>query len=93
MESLEKGGLYAVKCSQQPYRNKRNRQERLHEVWMHERIPRHENLVEFISAWEESDLLYIQLELCEKSLLRHLYDYAPLPEWRVWDILLDLTKV
>lgn len=62
------------------------------EVMMHERVPKHENLVEFIQAWEEHDLLYIQIELCESSLEDHLHKYAPLPEWRVWDIFLDLGK-
>jgi membrane-associated tyrosine/threonine-specific cdc2-inhibitory kinase len=60
---------------------------------MHERVPSHENLVEFICAWEERDLLYIQTELCEMSLESHLHKYGALPEWRIWDVLLDLTKV
>ena len=52
---------YAVKCSQIPYRYNRDREDRVKEVKMHEMIPRHENIVEFICAWEEKDLLYIQV--------------------------------
>jgi membrane-associated tyrosine/threonine-specific cdc2-inhibitory kinase len=59
---------------------------------MHERVPKHENLVEFICAWEEKDLLYIQTELCEMSLEKHLHEFSPLPEWRILDVLLDLAK-
>lgn len=93
MKSREDGKVYAVKCSQEPYRNKRNRRERQHEVLMHERVPKNENLVDFICAWEENDLLYIQTELCEMSLESHLHEFTPLPEWRIWDVLLDLAKV
>jgi len=92
MRDKNTGKSYAVKCSQEPYRNTRNRQEQQHEVLMHERIPKHENLIEFISAWEERDLLYIQTELCEMSLEEHLHRFAQLPEWRIWDVLLDLVK-
>jgi len=92
MRNKETGKFYAIKCSQEPYRNTRNRQEQQHEVLMHELTPKHENLVEFICAWEERDILYIQTELCEMSLEDHLYQFAPLPEWRIWDVLLDLVK-
>lgn len=85
--------VYAIKCATEPYRNNRSRREKLHEVRMHEKVPKHENLVKFFCAWEERDLLYIQTELCEMSLESHLHKYAPLPEWRVWDVFLDLTKV
>ncbi|KAI6183543.1 Membrane-associated tyrosine- and threonine-specific cdc2-inhibitory kinase-like protein [Aphelenchoides bicaudatus] len=84
--------VYAIKCATEPYRNNRSRREKLHEVRMHEKVPKHENLVKFFCAWEERDLLYIQTELCEMSLESHLHKYAPLPEWRVWDVFLDLTK-
>jgi serine/threonine protein kinase len=93
MKDKQTGRLYAVKCATEPYRNSRSRREKHHEVMMHERVPHHENFVEFICAWEEQDLLYIQTELCEMSLEIHLHKYAPLPEWRIWDVLVDLIKV
>lgn len=81
MKDNRTGRLYAVKCATESYRNTRNRREKHHEVAMHERVPKHENLVEFICAWEERDLLYIQTELCEMSLETHLHTYTQLPEW------------
>jgi membrane-associated tyrosine/threonine-specific cdc2-inhibitory kinase len=93
MRDRETKKCYAVKCSQIPYKGNRDRNDKHREVAMHERIPKHENLVEFVAAWEEHDLLYIQTELCEMSLEEYLHQNAPLPEWRIWDVLLDLAKV
>ena len=41
------------------------RQNKLEEVERHESLTHHPNCVEFVNAWEERGLLYIQTELCQ----------------------------
>uniref|UniRef100_A0A0N5AKU3 non-specific serine/threonine protein kinase n=1 Tax=Syphacia muris TaxID=451379 RepID=A0A0N5AKU3_9BILA len=70
------GKHYAVKRTIEPFRNPSDRDLKLREVQKHELIPRHPNLVEFVSAWEENGRLFIQTELCDYSLLACFTLYA-----------------
>lgn len=44
----------------------------MEEVQKHEQLEKHPNLVEFVQAWEEQEILYIQTELCQTRLV---YNY------------------
>lgn len=56
-------------------------------------IPKHDNCVEFIGAWEEDDYLYIQLELCRTSLEEYTEVNHDITQDMLWDILLDVLLV
>jgi hypothetical protein len=66
---------------------------KLEEVRKHEMIPKHDNCVEFIGAWEEDDYLYIQLELCRTSLEEYTEMNHDITQDMLWDILLDVLLV
>ena len=44
----------------------------LEEVKKYEMLPPHENLVKFYRAWEENQILYMQLELCGERSVKGL---------------------
>jgi len=66
---------------------------KLEEVRKHELIPKHENCVQFIGAWEEDDYLYIQLELCRTSLEKYTEVNHEITQDMLWNILLDVLLV
>jgi hypothetical protein len=66
---------------------------KLEEVKKHELIPKHENCVQFIGAWEEDDYLYIQLELCRTSLEKYTEVNHEITQDMLWNILLDVLLV
>ncbi|XP_069783216.1 membrane-associated tyrosine- and threonine-specific cdc2-inhibitory kinase isoform X2 [Narcine bancroftii] len=85
------GKLYAVKRSVQPFRGEADRWRRLAEARRHEELGPHPNLVGFVQAWEEGGRLYIQAELCARSLQEEVAARgSPLPEAQVWHCLSDL---
>lgn len=91
VRSKEDGRLYAVKKSLQLYRGECYRQERLEEVRRYEQFSAHEHCITLYRAWEQNDLLFMQLELCQGSLESLLAQQKQLlPEARVWQILVDL---
>lgn len=90
VRSKEDGRLYAIKKSNQQYRGEFYRQERLEEVRRFEQFSAHEHCITLYRAWEQNDLLYMQLELCAGSLETLLIQQTQLPEERIWQILVDL---
>ncbi|KAI1725059.1 protein kinase domain-containing protein [Ditylenchus destructor] len=90
--SKEDGKKYAVKRSLTVYRSSADRTKKTHEVQRHELLPPHPNLVAFIKAWEEKGRLYIQTELCEKSLEDVALEQHEIPERRVWHYLIDAVQ-
>ncbi|XP_069693385.1 membrane-associated tyrosine- and threonine-specific cdc2-inhibitory kinase-like [Periplaneta americana] len=85
------GCYYAVKRSKERFRSEFDRKQKLEEVRKHELIPKHNNCVQFIRAWEEDDYLYIQLELCRTSLEEYTLVHHELTQAMLWDILLDIA--
>jgi membrane-associated tyrosine/threonine-specific cdc2-inhibitory kinase len=69
------------------------RRSKLEEVRKHEMIPKHDNCVEFVGAWEEDGYLYIQLELCRTSLEEYTVENHDITQDKLWDILLDVLLV
>lgn len=91
VRSKEDGQLYAVKKSLQLYRGETSRQERIEEVRRYEQFSGHENCITLYKAWEQNDLLYMQLELCKCNLETYLMQTKDLlSENEVWNILVDL---
>lgn len=91
VRSKEDGQLYAVKKSLQLYRGETYRQERIEEVRRYEQFSGHDNCVTLHKAWEQNDLLYMQLELCECSLETYIFANGKLlSEKKIWDIFVDL---
>lgn len=90
VRSKEDGRLYAIKRSIQLYRGESYRQERLEEVRRYEQFSEHDHCITLYRAWEQSDLLYMQLELCKGSLETLLAEQKFVPEARLWEILVDL---
>lgn len=92
VRSKEDGQLYAVKKSLKLYRGEVSRQERIEEVKRYEQFSGHENCITLHKAWEQNDLLYMQLELCKNTLESYVMlqrnDF--LSETEIWDILVDL---
>ena len=93
MKSKDDGKLYAVKCSLGLYRNSADRRSKLQEVQKHELLPQHPNLIKFIKAWEEKGRLYIQTELCKRSLDDIAREQHEIHEPEIWYYLIDLLMV
>uniref|UniRef100_UPI00358DFD7D membrane-associated tyrosine- and threonine-specific cdc2-inhibitory kinase n=1 Tax=Myxine glutinosa TaxID=7769 RepID=UPI00358DFD7D len=94
------GLRYAVKRSQCKYRGERDRKRKLNEVFKHENVPQHPNLLRFYRAWEERQRLYIQTELCLCSLQQWSeggFSSGHLSWWtgserEAWRVLVDLLR-
>ncbi|KAI1289836.1 Membrane-associated tyrosine- and threonine-specific cdc2-inhibitory kinase [Halotydeus destructor] len=92
VRSKEDGGYYAVKLAREPFRGKRDRERKLQEVAKHQQLPKHSNLVDFVQAWEEKQILHIQTELCEISLCDRLEQKHSFNEPEVWNCLADMLS-
>ncbi|KAG8189601.1 hypothetical protein JTE90_018957 [Oedothorax gibbosus] len=86
----EDGKLYAVKRAKEKFAGIADRQRKLQEVQKHEQLPSHPNCVKFYKAWEERQHLYIQTELCSKSLSEYADEHHHIPEEVIWNYLIDL---
>ena len=92
VKSKEDGKYYAIKKSRERFKGKSDRERKLEEVCKHEQLPKHPNCVRLYNAWEERQHLYIQTELCEKSLSDFAEENHDIPENIIWNILIDLLK-
>ncbi|CAJ0579671.1 unnamed protein product, partial [Mesorhabditis spiculigera] len=90
--SLDDGRDYAVKVAIVPYRTGADRELRLREVFKHERLPIHPNLVRFVKAWEEKGRLYIQTEICEESLEDYIGRKHEVSTRMVWNVFTDIAS-
>lgn len=91
VRSKEDGQLYAVKKSLELYRGETSRQEKIEEVRRYEQFSEHDNCITLHKAWEQNNLLYMQLELCKCNLETYVMQTnGLLSETEVWNILVDL---
>ncbi|XP_029954278.1 membrane-associated tyrosine- and threonine-specific cdc2-inhibitory kinase [Salarias fasciatus] len=91
VQSTKDGHQYAVKRSAQRFRGNLERNRSVREARNHERLCPHPHILDFVAAWEESDRLFIQTELCSTSLLLHAENQPPGPdEPSAWAYLCDL---
>jgi len=90
VKSKEDGKLYAVKKTKHSFRGQNYRRERLEEVRRYEQFSNNEHCVTLFKAWEEDDLLFMQIELCKGSLESYVQEIQHIPETFVWSFLLDM---
>jgi len=81
---------YAIKKSRRTYNGEADRARQLREVQRVVNIPYHSHLVQLERAWEEENHLYLQMELCAKSLNQKVEDGIALTETETWDVLIDM---
>ena len=91
-KSLIDGQYYAIKRTTIPFTSTSDRMRKLQEVRNHQLLPPHQNCVRYYDSWEEDGFLYIQTELCQRSLneIIEQSEEHKLPEHIVWNYLLDL---
>lgn len=87
------GKLYAIKKTKQMYRSETYRRERLEEVKRYEQFSDNEHCVTLYKAWEQEDLLYMQIELCSCSVQDYVMEVVNVPESFVWSFLFDMLLV
>ncbi|GBM59435.1 Membrane-associated tyrosine- and threonine-specific cdc2-inhibitory kinase [Araneus ventricosus] len=92
VKCFEDGKFYAVKKAKEPFIGKADRERKLQEVQKHEQLPSHPNCVKFYKAWEEKQILYIQIELCKCSLSQYAEENHDITENIVWYFLCDLLQ-
>ncbi|GFU29466.1 membrane-associated tyrosine- and threonine-specific cdc2-inhibitory kinase [Nephila pilipes] len=90
VKCIEDGDFYAIKKAKQKYTGKADRERKLQEVQKHEQLPNHPNCVKFYKAWEEQQILYIQIELCKYSLSQYAEENHNITENTIWNFLIDL---
>lgn len=90
VRSKSDGQYYAVKKSIFQYRGQKDRELKLQEVFKQESL-QHPNIVRLHRAWEENCYLYLECELCEKSLSQYIYENCDcLSEDQVITVFVDL---
>ncbi|XP_075242931.1 uncharacterized protein LOC142337525 isoform X2 [Convolutriloba macropyga] len=84
--------LFALKKSRERFRGKMDRTRKLGEVRKLEQTGRHRHCVRFYHAWEESNFLFIQTELCSTTLLALIIegDTGSISEEETWMVLIDM---
>lgn len=80
VQSNKDGRKYAIKRSTNRYRGNTERARSIREANNHERLCPHPHILNFVAAWEECGRLYIQTELCSRSLLLHAENQPPGPD-------------
>jgi membrane-associated tyrosine- and threonine-specific cdc2-inhibitory kinase len=84
------GKFYAIKKTKQIFRSESHRRERLEEVKRYEQFSDNEHCVTLYKAWEQDDLLFMQIELCRGSVEDYVEEIKHVPESFVWSFLLDM---
>ncbi|KAF2076168.1 hypothetical protein CYY_002521 [Polysphondylium violaceum] len=89
-KSKSDGNFYAVKQARHQFRGYQERDRALKEIKNATSLPYHSNIIQYLSAWEQSGILYIQTELCEKGSLKDFLDTNQnISEELIWSFLLD----
>ncbi|KAL7693139.1 putative protein kinase [Plasmopara halstedii] len=93
------GEFFAIKKSKQALRNERERDVLAREIMILEKLTlsRHnfDNIVRYYQAWQENEMFYLQMELCEGGTLQDLITMRNrelLPEYCLWNILRDIAN-
>lgn len=93
VRSRDDGNFYAIKKTKQIFRSESHRRERLEEVKRYEQFSTNEHCVTLYKAWEQNDLLFMQIELCWGSVEDYVEKIKHVPESFVWSFLLDMLLV
>ncbi|CAL8129806.1 unnamed protein product [Orchesella dallaii] len=81
---------YAIKKSRRTYAGEGDRSRQLRQVQRVINIPTSLHMVALESAWEEEGYLFLQMELCSKSLTQEIEDGHYLTENETWDLFIDM---
>ncbi|CAL8129797.1 unnamed protein product [Orchesella dallaii] len=81
---------YAVRKLRRTYAWEGHRSRQLREVQRVINIPTSLHMVALESAWEEEGYLFLQMELCSKSLTQEIDDGNYLTENETWDLFIDM---
>ncbi|EGG21514.1 putative protein tyrosine kinase [Cavenderia fasciculata] len=91
VKSRNDSKMYAIKQARHPFRGYQERDRAIQEIKNATSLSSHENIVQYFNAWEQTGILFIQTELCEKGTLKEFLDInnGQLPEEVIWNLLLD----
>lgn len=93
VRSKEDGKFYAVKKTRFHHKGESYRRERMQEVRRYEEFSSNENCVTLYKAWEQDDVLFMQIELCRQSVEDYVEEIHEVPEEFIWSFLLDMLLV
>lgn len=93
VKSKEDGKFYAVKKTRFHYKSESYRRERMQEVRRYEEFSSNENCLTLYKAWEQDDVLFMQIELCRGSVQDYVEEIHEVSESFVWSFLLDMLLV
>lgn len=65
----------------------------MEKILLYEKVNHHINIVKMYNAWIEDDALYIQMELCRKSLLHFILENKEMEEHHTWNVMIDILQV
>lgn len=84
---------FAIKKKKKPFRGLQDRERAIRELSTGITLSknRHPHIVHYILGWEEKGYLYIQTELCERTLQDYLIDTEIIEEDEIWGFLLDIS--
>eukprot|EP00158_Paraphelidium_tribonemae_P001806 Partr_v1_DN24834_c0_g1_i1_m29696 putative Protein kinase, membrane associated tyrosine threonine 1 len=91
--SVHDGSFYAVKRTKQPFHGENDRMMKRHEVNVMVALGSSPYLVSLISSWEQSGLLYMQLEYCDNGSLATFLDSIPFEKVDVDTVLSILADL
>lgn len=93
VRSKEDGKFYAVKKLRFHYKSESYRKEKMQEVRRYEEFSNNENCVTLYRAWEQDDVLFMQIELCRGSVEDYVEKVNAVSEEFIWSFLLDMLLV
>jgi wee1-like protein kinase len=82
---------YAVKEITSKFRNERDREHVLREIYALATQGDNVHVVRYYNAWEQDDKLYIQMELCSGTISQMRKRDGPFPEKTILDITVQLA--
>lgn len=89
--------VWVVKKSKNAYIGPRDRIRKLQEVETLKALGQADHTIRYFDHWEHHDHLYIQTEYCEEGTLHgflmHAGQSARLDDFRIWKIMLEMSKV
>jgi serine/threonine protein kinase len=85
---------YAVKVIRKEFKSYAERAAYLHEAELANKLPKHAHVVGYLRAWQDAQIMYVQMELCEGGTLREHMGAMHLTsaETQVWQLTKHVAK-
>ena len=61
---------YAIKCYKTAFKSRAERADRLREAELANEMPLHRHICSYYRVWQDAQMMYVQMELCERGTLR-----------------------